>query len=140
MRPIQRLVVDYKKDENTVNNSQQNVPAQPTFSGNFGATNAPLPNNFGVPTGSNLPPGKIWNFWSYSESSFYFHSDYTPKIEFLEFVVKESVMTFYYKRPKNVKNVHGCFVRFTEEDNTTVVDLHLDKQWEIKGLNKDICQ
>ena len=59
MRPIQRLVVDYKKDGNTVNNSQQNIPAQPTFSGNFGATNTPLPNNFGAPTGGNLPPGKI---------------------------------------------------------------------------------
>ena len=67
VRPIQRLVVDYKKEGSTTKNSSHNAAVQPTFGGNIRAHNAPLPNNFGAPpsnnfgappTGFNQPAGK----------------------------------------------------------------------------------
>lgn len=58
VRPIQRLVVDYKKEGSTTKNSSHNAAVQPTFGGNIRAHNAPLPNNFGAPPLNNFgaPP------------------------------------------------------------------------------------
>lgn len=60
MRPIQRLVVDYIKEGSTTN-PPHNAPVQ-QFGSNIIAHNAPLPNNFGTPTGLNQLSGKNLNF------------------------------------------------------------------------------